>query len=257
MTAVKCFFAAELRIQSPPKVAWHRHPCAEIVCYLQGFGRIAIGANEYEYHPGLVAVMPPDGEHCDKPDSAGIQLCIGVTGCRSERLGTRPMQPDVAVRTAIEAIRREVASPPELFRQERLDLLAGLLVLELRRCRRAASPQPDEDPILLLREILDSRFDEEIDISELATGFSLHEDHLRRRFKARFGEPPGEYLIRRRIEAARELLNMTALPIGEIARRVGLENVYYFSRIFRKKVGASPTEYRRGIREAPPAPKKG
>ncbi|MGE9290587.1 MAG: helix-turn-helix domain-containing protein [Puniceicoccales bacterium] len=42
-----------------------------------------------------------------------------------------------------------------------------------------------------------------------------------------------------------ELLTFTDLPVQEIAARVGLENPYYFSRLFKKRLGKSPSDYRK------------
>jgi AraC-like DNA-binding protein len=64
-------------------------------------------------------------------------------------------------------------------------------------------------------------------------------------FRETFGTSPMHYLIRRRIEHAQELLRITDLPLQEIARRCGIDNPYYFSRLFRKVVGQTASRYRR------------
>ena len=245
MTATKCFFATEIKtgisIASGRK---HSHPCTEIVIYLQGFGKLADRHGESRYHPGMVAACPPGHEHRDQADSPGLQLCVGIAGCGAEQLSTPPVEADPSLLAAARLLRNELSSPPEFFRQQRLDLLAGLLALELGRLLRSAAPPAPEDRVRQLREILDSRFDENLNLSLLAADWQLTPDHLRYLFRRQTGESPLAYLIRRRLEAACELLNMTALPIAEVARRVGLNNAYYFSRLFRKHLGLSPSSYR-------------
>ena len=56
---------------------------------------------------------------------------------------------------------------------------------------------------------------------------------------------PVNYLIELRLNRAKELLKYTPLPVNEIALSVGIANPYYFSRLFKKHTGTSPTEYRK------------
>ena len=53
-----------------------------------------------------------------------------------------------------------------------------------------------------------------------------------------------EYISSVRIEHAKNLLATTSAPIGSIALNVGIDDANYFTRIFKKFVGMSPTEYR-------------
>ena len=63
-------------------------------------------------------------------------------------------------------------------------------------------------------------------------------------FKAQTGVPPGEYLLRLRVQSACRLLDTTALTVKEIATTVGCSDPYYFSRLFHRIMGMPPTEYR-------------
>ena len=63
-------------------------------------------------------------------------------------------------------------------------------------------------------------------------------------FREYTGCPPRQYLIRLRMHRARELLAYSSYNISEIARLVGYDNPLYFSRIFSRQVGCSPSEYR-------------
>ena len=63
-------------------------------------------------------------------------------------------------------------------------------------------------------------------------------------FHQRTGFSPLEYLTRLRLNHASQLMAETALSIAEIARAVGYEDPLYFSRLFRRKMGVSPTEFR-------------
>ena len=134
--------------------------------------------------------------------------------------------------------------------QERLDILAGWLVLELHRIFGAVSEKSiPKDHAIALKKMIDARYDENFDLQELAGSLYISPDYLRHIFKQRIGESPLSYLIRKRLDSACELLNITDLPIGDIEHRVGLDNAYYFSRIFHKRIGQSPSEYRQSARK--------
>lgn len=64
-------------------------------------------------------------------------------------------------------------------------------------------------------------------------------------FSVFFGVSPKEYIIRMQLDTARNLLATSNDPIGQIASACGFGDVYYFSKVFRKTVGMTPSEYRR------------
>lgn len=79
-----------------------------------------------------------------------------------------------------------------------------------------------------------------------SAGYSVA--HFISLFRLSFGMSPKEYQLCRRIEKAQTFLRSTDLPVGEIARRVGYSDPLYFSRLFRRRTGLSPTEFRRMAR---------
>lgn len=83
-----------------------------------------------------------------------------------------------------------------------------------------------------------------ISVSELASNEYLSNGYMRTLFRARTGMSPQKYLTSLRIITARQLLSDSSMSIGEVANAVGIENQLYFSRIFKKYVGLSPSHYR-------------
>ena len=67
--------------------------------------------------------------------------------------------------------------------------------------------------------------------------------HLCRLFRRTYGVPPLTYLNTLRIAKARGILRNTSLSVADVARRVGLGNPAYFSRLFRKLTGTSPSRF--------------
>lgn len=94
----------------------------------------------------------------------------------------------------------------------------------------------------LIQNISNSSFD--IAKAIAANGYCT--DHFRRLFKKETGTTPTKYLIRLRIDTARKLLEQEYIfgtMIKEIARLSGFADPLYFSKLFKDKVGLSPSDY--------------
>jgi AraC family transcriptional regulator len=82
----------------------------------------------------------------------------------------------------------------------------------------------------------------------LAVGVGVHPVTLARAFRRAFGCTIGEYLRRLRIERAAEQLATGTQPLAEIALAAGFADQSHFSNVFRRRVGMSPSAYRREVR---------
>jgi transcriptional regulator GlxA family with amidase domain len=87
-------------------------------------------------------------------------------------------------------------------------------------------------------------FGNPISVANAAQVAAMSNRNYLRRFKCELGVSPLEYLIRVRLEAICHLLVDTDLPVDKIARRCGMGNGDRLGRLFRKRFGVSPTEYR-------------
>lgn len=82
-------------------------------------------------------------------------------------------------------------------------------------------------------------------LRQLAAYFRYSPSHFSALFQQHTGYSPISYYIQLKMRKACEYMELTSLRIGEIAARVGFDDPSYFSRIFTKVMGLSPTEYRR------------
>jgi AraC family transcriptional regulator len=94
-------------------------------------------------------------------------------------------------------------------------------------------------------ELLSENLDGRIRLMEVARECALSVSHFARSFKAAFGISTHQWLIRRRIEHAQELLRQTTTPIVDIAMQSGFGDQAAFTRTFRQVVGVSPGRWRR------------
>jgi AraC family transcriptional regulator len=99
-----------------------------------------------------------------------------------------------------------------------------------------------------LVEYIAVHLDKDISLIDLADVAKLSPYHFARAFKHSFGEPPHRYLMSRRIERAKTLLENPAASVTEIAIAVGFADPTSFASAFRRSVGTTPTNYRRGIK---------
>jgi len=98
---------------------------------------------------------------------------------------------------------------------------------------------------------IEANLDRSIKNDELASIVRLNTSHFGRSFRNSFGEPPHEYVIRRRVERAQGLMLSTGASLSEIALDCGLADQSHLTRLFRRVVGQSPRAWRRSRLEAP------
>ncbi|MCQ6558499.1 AraC family transcriptional regulator [Paenibacillus mendelii] len=96
---------------------------------------------------------------------------------------------------------------------------------------------------------LSLQYAQQISIEDLSRTLGYHRTHLSKMFKQATGLSPMKFLLKVRMERARELLDgQKHLTIDHVASSVGFTDALYFSKQFRKWYGSSPTEYRAGRR---------
>ncbi|MCI9439951.1 MAG: helix-turn-helix transcriptional regulator [Ruminococcus sp.] len=97
------------------------------------------------------------------------------------------------------------------------------------------------------KKIIISRRLETIELGELAEKMGISKEYLSRLFKQHEGIPIVEYILNVKIEAACNMLKYSDRQVNEIADYLSFGSLSYFSRIFKKKMGVSPQQYRKMI----------
>lgn len=93
-------------------------------------------------------------------------------------------------------------------------------------------------------EHINENLSDNLELSVLAEVAGVNLYHFARAFKQSTGESPHQYVLRRRIEQAKELLRHPQLSVIEASARTGFVDQSHFSKVFRRIVGIAPSEFR-------------
>lgn len=137
-----------------------------------------------------------------------------------------------------------------------LDLrMAGCLYTLLAFHKKSAPPLKSSDSYLGLQQqhIRDAKkylsvyYYKKLRMSDVAEYIGINRQYLCNIFLKYEGISPQAYLIRTRIQKACELLLHNELTVSDVARMVGYDDPFYFSKIFKKNMGTSPSNFRSNI----------
>ncbi|MBD0381490.1 helix-turn-helix transcriptional regulator [Paenibacillus sp. WST5] len=134
-------------------------------------------------------------------------------------------------------------------RMTRVSLQAYLLFMELKQASLPPSASPDTGRST---DTLDGRviaylmqhMEEDYDSGKLAAHMNLNYSYLSAAFKKLTGRSILEVHTRLRMNRAIELMRTSSMPVSELSERLGYKNPFYFSRVFKKTTGESPSAYR-------------
>lgn len=126
-----------------------------------------------------------------------------------------------------------------------------ICVLEETEKKLGGQQEKEEDsgkiPNLFVQKAADYiklNYSEKISIKEIADQLYLSPNYLSELFKKHTGKTISEYLTEYRLEKACQLLDHAEYRVGDVSGMVGIHDGRYFSNMFKKKYGMTPTEYR-------------
>ncbi len=145
-------------------------------------------------------------------------------------------------REALSSLEEGFTESHLLYAAQALGHLLSRLILRQKRSTADVSSGPAR--MEKIAAYLRDHHAQSLTIPDLASMAGCSISHFASLFLKHTGHPPMDYLIRTRIEQACRLLDFTGLSIKEIAVRVGYEDPYYFSRLFKHVTTRSPKSYR-------------
>lgn len=99
--------------------------------------------------------------------------------------------------------------------------------------------------IMNIKNYIEESLFGEISVREIARLFNYNEKYIGKLFKEEEGIGMLEYINSRRLDKSCELLRLSSRTVIEVAQQTGFNNVTYFNRLFKKRFGKSPTEFRK------------
>jgi AraC family transcriptional regulator len=243
---------SEIMHPAGSRIGWHCHELAAFALTLRGSSTETFTNTAFERTEHSLLVRPAGERHRDSVDNHGAKcFLIEVTGAflnglpqfetclQSPSLHHADTITRLAQRAYREWLLKDTASP--------IAIQALTLEIASHLIREEASRSIPEPPPWLRRvkQRLDESLTETLSLAELATIGSVHPTHLCRHFRRHYGATVGEYLRKRRVDRAIELLSRTRLLLTEIALESGFSSHGHFCTIFRRVTGMTPGEFRK------------
>lgn len=237
-------FAKQVAKRPREDVPAHRHAVLEVVYVVSGRGASAFAGADHALAPHRFCVVPAGAAHDQRNPQGMVTRCIGYAddalaacaGCWSDR--------DGAVGRALERLLDELDRRPPAW-QDMADGLAAEVSALVRRAAGSVQADPRRDLVeRALAAIAQS--DGLISVGELSGRLFVSRDYLRHLVQEHTGCSPTRHMILRRIARAAERLRSDPRPVAAVAADCGFGNPHYFSRLFRRVQGCTPTQWRRG-----------
>lgn len=203
--------------------------------------------------PGVPYRYGPDSQSGTWDELFVIYAAETVPGFQAMGLVNerRPLWPIHAmdwIENRFAKINSQIARRPSHGQADWLDRALQSLVLDGLLALTPPEQSEEEQTIQKVRRWVQQHLDEVMDWDRLASEQGMSLPTFRRHWNRFVHEPPAQYLTTIRIREARRLLAESHDPIHVIAAHVGLQDPLYFSRLFRKQTGSSPSEYRDAFR---------
>jgi len=133
------------------------------------------------------------------------------------------------------------------FSEQHCKKVAGIIEDYIRAVLSVGANNQQSTNLLIenVKKYTDDNLEYNIELSQVARLFHYNEKYLGRLFKKETGQTFKEYINKKRIQIAQNMLLNTNYTVTEIAVQTGYNNVTYFNRIFKKIKGVTPTAYRK------------
>lgn len=171
-----------------------------------------------------------------------------VQNCRLPNQTLLDIGSSASIQLDFEEVFRDFIVRDSCFSLSAAAKLTSICVEISRRVEMAgSSPSETDSRIYHSLAYIHKNYDRDLTIEQLAALEHLSVSRFRTLFKARTGLSPMDYLIILRLNHARQLMTQTDLTLREIADAVGYQDQLYFSRIFKKRTGYTPSAYRQNL----------
>ena len=233
----------------------HTHTCAELFYVIAGQGQFVVGNETLAVASGDLVVLNPMVEHTESSSlSYPLEyIVLGVDGLELSLLENSSQQCyishfDKNQHRILQDMLQEISAQNPGYETVCQSYLDILVVLLMRSFDSSAHIIPNANhsskDSAIVRRYIDSHFKETITLDQLADLVHINKYHMAHKFTRDYGISPISYLLQLRLQESCSLLRSTNHSMSQIAQIVGFSSPSYFSQIFSKTMGMSPSDYR-------------
>lgn len=242
----------------------HAHKCTEAFFVVQGKGEFMVRGRKVPVSAGDFVIVNPNVEHAEASHRAEPLGYIvlgfsGITLLMEQSAQGYCVGSIKSRKNFILYLLSELTKEAE--KQERdyagvCGSMLNILLIYLQRETQwavqflphgARRPAAESSRISWVKQYLDDHFTHDVNLSELAQSIGLNKHHIIRVFHSAYGISPIQYILKKRFDEAKFYLRTSESSIRQIAELCGFHSANYFSQMFQKKFGLSPTQYRQRI----------
>lgn len=237
--------------------AVHSHSFSEIFYITGGQGYFLINGRKTPVQRDNLLIINPQIEHGEfSSEQSPLQYTVlGIEGLQftpssvqqEETPVIRISQSCRAISTCIEALRDELATP-QMGQEAICQNLLNIILLLIQRQKdihiSITAFNNVSAECMSIKNFIDSHFKDPLTLEDLAQQAHQNKYYVAHTFKEAFGISPIKYLMERRVEESKYLLDETDCSIGQIASIVGFSSSSHYSQAFRRCTSLSPNEYR-------------
>jgi AraC-like DNA-binding protein len=234
-------------------------PEFQMVYITEGEGVFTSGEAAYQVKPGSIMLILPGLKHAYKPlpETGWREYWVGFKGGYFlTLLDEGRFSPDHvffetglhdSILSIFDRVFDEVRNQRPLYQLKTCALIMSLIAEVLTRERRKDQPNYYEKIIARTKCLMESNAYSEINLPSISERLGISTSRLNEIFKTYTSMTPYQYFIQIKIHKAKSLLEQEDLPVKEAAYKMGFEDQYYFSRLFKSKTGVSPSDWKKFI----------
>lgn len=219
-------------------------PFHDLTIALNGKMKYNIAGKSFTLNKGDAIYCPYDVKMRRSNGGVATYFSVNFTLKSKESLPLNHFIPDVLSpeNQAYLKLISELLKKPGSYTDSKLECIVKALIISILETKRT-------DPLTSYAERIKSyihdNFREDISLEKIAKHVNLHPSYCATLFKQHTGEKILTYITMLRIQHAKELLASSSLKIGYVGGYSGFRDPYYFSHVFTKHCGMSPSAYRR------------
>jgi len=232
-------------------LASHCHADSYLTMVLAGTYCERYAGREFTWTEGALHLLPAAERHENHFPTAVRLLRIKIEPAALERLGEEHARSLTEPHEITGPLSRWLARRMmhEFMSQDDIAPLAmeGVLLEMLAESARSSDHTHGPDApswLRRVREMLEESYLQAPGLAALAATAGVHPVHLSREFHRHYNMTVGDYIRKRRIEHASELLSNSELSLAEVASVCGFSDQSHFCALFRKHVGVTPSKFR-------------